>query len=423
MTITAYEPYLLDLINADRTSRGLTPYVGDLELDAAADRHTANMINLDYFQHTDPDGTTASQRVTQAGYGWTSTGENIAWRTYGSTFDAADVQAIHTQLMNSSGHYANLMSGNFKEVGLGLSTGEFQGRQVLMLTENFGRPNTAEAAETDKFGSSTPPPSTTPTAGNDSIVGTDGDDGIDPLAGNDVVDARGGNDTLFFSPGVDTFTGGAGSDGYWFRAVADSPVSAPDTITDFVGHYDYFKVDSLEAAIGHDLFWDGATAGQPWGVWRTSTGQLRIDATGDGAADIAVVLQGSPALDETDFHGSLDVRPTPPPGQTITGTAGSDTLTGGDGNDLIIGNGSTDTMTGGLGRDVFRFAFLDGGQYEPHDVITDFVVGTDDLDLPGAILATESTTDGTYIKYGPDGTTSHSWLFLTGVHNPDLALL
>ncbi len=41
--------------------------------------------------------------------------------------------------------------------------------------------------------------------------------------------------------------------------------------------------------------------------------------------------------------------------QTITGSAGNDSLSGGGGGDVLIGNGGTDNLTGGLGADRFRF--------------------------------------------------------------------
>jgi Ca2+-binding RTX toxin-like protein len=41
--------------------------------------------------------------------------------------------------------------------------------------------------------------------------------------------------------------------------------------------------------------------------------------------------------------------------QTITGSAGNDSLFGGGGGDVLIGNGGTDNLTGGLGADRFRF--------------------------------------------------------------------
>lgn len=66
----------------------------------------------------------------------------------------------------------------------------------------------------------------------------------------------------------------------------------------------------------------------------------------------------------------------------IDGTAGRDTLVGTAGDDVITGGDGADTLTGGTGRDVFAYLTMrDAG-----DAITDFVPGTDRLDLT-ALLA------------------------------------
>ena len=68
--------------------------------------------------------------------------------------------------------------------------------------------------------------------------------------------------------------------------------------------------------------------------------------------------------------------------KTITGTAGRDTLVGTPGDDVIIGGEGADTLTGGAGSDVFVYTSMrDAG-----DVITDFLPGTDRIDL-SALLA------------------------------------
>ena len=44
--------------------------------------------------------------------------------------------------MNSSGHRANLLNPNFREVGLGFEVGDYRGRSSAMLTEDFGKTGT-----------------------------------------------------------------------------------------------------------------------------------------------------------------------------------------------------------------------------------------------------------------------------------------
>jgi serralysin len=76
---------------------------------------------------------------------------------------------------------------------------------------------------------------------------------------------------------------------------------------------------------------------------------------------------------------------------TLTGGAGNDTLIGGAGNDRLIGGTGVDIMTGNGGADTFVFVIGDSSPASgQHDRITDFVSGTDHIDLSGidAIVST-----------------------------------
>ncbi|KPF82562.1 hypothetical protein IP70_21520 [alpha proteobacterium AAP38] len=65
---------------------------------------------------------------------------------------------------------------------------------------------------------------------------------------------------------------------------------------------------------------------------------------------------------------------------SIDAGAGNDSIDGGDGADTIIGGAGSDTMTGGAGAD--RFIFVDAQSTSVStDTITDFVTGTDTLEL------------------------------------------
>ena len=65
-----------------------------------------------YFAHNSQDGRTPAQRITAAGYSFTSWRENIAW-------GYADWNAALTGWMGSAGHRANLLATTLSEVGLG----------------------------------------------------------------------------------------------------------------------------------------------------------------------------------------------------------------------------------------------------------------------------------------------------------------
>lgn len=77
----------------------------------------------------------------------------------------------------------------------------------------------------------------------------------------------------------------------------------------------------------------------------------------------------------------------------LIGTSGKDTLDGGNGQDVLFGKGG-DTLTGGAGRDAFVFTGIVAGQQA--EVITDFVSGTDRIDLR-ALGATSVTINGSTV--------------------------
>ncbi|MER8124904.1 CAP domain-containing protein, partial [Acinetobacter baumannii] len=84
-------------------------------------------IANDTFSHTGAGGSTPTDRMVAAGYqltgSWT-TGENLAWQSLrGAAGIQDDVADLHVGLMNSPGHRANILNGNFREVGIGIETG------------------------------------------------------------------------------------------------------------------------------------------------------------------------------------------------------------------------------------------------------------------------------------------------------------
>ena len=111
-TLDAFEQQVLELTNAKRAEAGLPPLVFDAKLSAAADKHSKDMADNNYFSHTQPDGDSLGDRVRDEGYGYLRVGENIAagYKT---------PEAVVEGWMNSSGHRANILNPYFKELGVG----------------------------------------------------------------------------------------------------------------------------------------------------------------------------------------------------------------------------------------------------------------------------------------------------------------
>ena len=244
---TALETYLLGLVNLERAKVGAPALVFDGELMSAADGHSEWMATNRVLSHTGANGSSPFDRAKAAGYEFTSAAENVAMSSDrgAAGFDTADVDVMHTNLMNSAGHRQNILNPNLKEIGLGLDMKNGSG----YITELFGTPTAKEAGEGDKGGGAAPAPAPlpvpkpapAPAAPIKGIVkvGTDASQVIKGTAGNDTIIGKGGSDTL---------SGGQGADTFVFKALSDAGHRG-DTITDFKVGQDKIDVHLIKAEL------------------------------------------------------------------------------------------------------------------------------------------------------------------------------
>jgi uncharacterized protein YkwD len=120
------EAQMLEMVNQERTSRGLKPLKADPELTEVARQHSADMFARGYFSHYTPEGIDPFQRMQAADVRFRTAGENLAL--------APTLQIAHTGLMNSPGHRANILNPNFGRVGIGIMDG---GRRGIMVSQEF----------------------------------------------------------------------------------------------------------------------------------------------------------------------------------------------------------------------------------------------------------------------------------------------
>jgi len=106
---------VVDLVNAERTRRGLAPMRFDSRLAVAAQRHSEDQAARRQMSHRGGDGSDAGTRIGRAGYGWSSWAENIA---YGQVSAASVMSAW----MNSDGHRRNILSA-LPDTGVGVAVG------------------------------------------------------------------------------------------------------------------------------------------------------------------------------------------------------------------------------------------------------------------------------------------------------------
>ncbi|MCC3769714.1 sigma-70 family RNA polymerase sigma factor [Streptomyces sp. UNOC14_S4] len=102
------------LVNAERAKAGCSPVTENGTLDRAAQGHSDDMAARNFFDHTNPDGKGPGDRITAAGYRWSTYGENIA---YGQQ----DPASVMDSWMHSDGHRRNILNCSFKEIGVGVN--------------------------------------------------------------------------------------------------------------------------------------------------------------------------------------------------------------------------------------------------------------------------------------------------------------
>jgi uncharacterized protein YkwD len=121
--MTAAAGAIVCLVNVERTSRGQPVLRRDGDLSQAARGHAVDMARHDFFDHVSPNGDTLSDRLRQAGYGrpgdgWRA-GEDLGW----GTGDRATPNALVDAWLASPGHRRILLSGSYREIGVGVAGG------------------------------------------------------------------------------------------------------------------------------------------------------------------------------------------------------------------------------------------------------------------------------------------------------------
>jgi uncharacterized protein YkwD len=138
--LSAAESAMVSALNADRTALGLVPVRVDPRLMAVARARSVDMVEKDYFSHTQPDGRNVFAILTEQAITWYTAGEIIAWNNY--PMDST-VSAANRQWMASPGHKAIITSANYNYVGVGLALEPDTGKKVWTAVYLKGPDRTA----------------------------------------------------------------------------------------------------------------------------------------------------------------------------------------------------------------------------------------------------------------------------------------
>jgi uncharacterized membrane protein required for colicin V production len=120
------ENQMIDLVNMERTKKGLKKLQFNSNLRSIGRDHSADMFLKGYFSHYSPEGKSVADRAKEADINYLVIGENLAY--------APNLNLAHNGLMNSEGHRANILSTDYNQIGIGIMDGGVYG---LMVTQVF----------------------------------------------------------------------------------------------------------------------------------------------------------------------------------------------------------------------------------------------------------------------------------------------
>lgn len=374
---SADERYLVGLVNEVRKGLGLAPLAIERNLNAAAEKHSQWMLDADVFSHTGQGNSRPSDRTKAAGfpmdgYSWW-VAENLAYTSVVGEDDLRDeIRSIHQNLLNSPGHYKNIIDERATMIGIGIEVGYFrQGGtdyKVVMVTQNFGMTTGKPLLELDSFERVTTPvlnveigtrkdwqaafDGLTLESGplRKSVNGSPRNDDFKLSAAPDLAQGGAGNDWMAGGGGNDTLRGGSGDDRILGDAGNDNLSGGPGDDVMFGGAGD----DRLQGDGGNDL--------------------LR----GDGGRD---TLSGGNGNDTLQGGAGNDLLQGGPGDDWLQGDGGNDRLYGGAGNDTLLGGAGNDTLVGGPGADSFIFTRGFG-----RDVVQGYETGVDRLLISNSLL-------------------------------------
>lgn len=133
----------LCLINQERARHGEQPLQPNARLQQAAQSHSEEMVEQNYFGHVSPSGETPATRILATGYvpsskdGYTL-GENIAWGTLQLSTPAAIVAAW----IASPEHLANILYAPYRDTGLAIvpavPASLAEGQSGAVYSQEFG---------------------------------------------------------------------------------------------------------------------------------------------------------------------------------------------------------------------------------------------------------------------------------------------
>ena len=124
---------LVSMTNSTRAREGLGALSVNSELTSAAYAKAQDMLANQYFAHTSPQGKTPWDFIKNSGYNYAYAGENLA-------IGYTDASELFSAWMASATHRQNILNPNFREIGMAVLSGDYEGAETIVVVQEFGTP-------------------------------------------------------------------------------------------------------------------------------------------------------------------------------------------------------------------------------------------------------------------------------------------
>jgi hypothetical protein len=174
MVSTILPAVIVSETNSERVSDALPALRRNATLDAAAKLKAEHMAKNEYFAHYSPDGVSPWYWFGQVDYNFVHAGENLA-------IHFTDSGEVVDAWMDSPTHRANIMNGDYVEIGVGTAEGTYEGFSTVYVVQLFGTPSAAAGAVAGAEVAAVPTPAAQPEITEEVAVVTAVEEVMEPV--------------------------------------------------------------------------------------------------------------------------------------------------------------------------------------------------------------------------------------------------
>jgi len=155
---------LVDFTNETRVAHAEFSLSTNTTLQKAAQMKADDMARRGYFSHNTPEGKEPWYFFEKAGYDFVYAGENLA-------VNFVDSKDVVDAWMDSKLHRENILNAGFREVGIGIASGIYNGREAVFVVQFFGTPIKPSPEIKEKAPTAVANTGTQKTGGSPSVLG------------------------------------------------------------------------------------------------------------------------------------------------------------------------------------------------------------------------------------------------------------